>query len=70
MRLADDVFRGVTFVDEGVARDDAGDGDRDDIGDDRNRLVVVDRSGGGDVAGGVGAFTSSDISLEKFLANL
>ena len=68
MTLAEDVFRCVTtFVDDGVAGDeDAGDGERDDIGEARNRLaVVVDLSDGGELAGGVGALTSSDFSLKQ-----
>jgi hypothetical protein len=64
MTLADDVFRGVTLADVDVVRDDVdedGDGDLDDIGDDRNRFEVdkgVERNAGGEDVGGVGGLTS------------
>jgi hypothetical protein len=59
MTLADDVFDvGVVVVDDDAGRD--GDGDRDDMGDARNRLgvVVAERRGGGEEEGGVGGVGS------------
>ncbi len=65
MRLADDVFRGVTLALDAfddVTLDewrDVGDGERDDKGDARYLFDVADdwRRGGGDVDGGVGGVT-------------
>ena len=82
MRLADDVFRGVTFVLDAFDdvtldewRDD-GDGDLEDKGDARYLFeVLVDwRRGGGEVDGGVGGVTcdvcdTCSLQMLKMLLN-